>query len=78
MLIHDFSAPYDSVLPQDRGDHQRCPADLLRELDEVDLRRPPGKAPEAARDRVEFAKMPKRLVRDGVLPALPSRVVAAD
>jgi hypothetical protein len=66
VLIHDFWGPYDSVLLEGRGDHQCCLAHLLRELDEVDLRKLPGKAPEAARDWIEFAKMLKRLVRDGI------------
>jgi hypothetical protein len=66
VLIHDFWAPYDSVLLEGRGDHQCCLAHLLREIDEVDLRKLPGKAPDAARDWVEFAKMLKRLVRDGI------------
>ncbi len=66
VLVHDFWAPYDSVLLEGRGDHQCCLAHLLRELDEVDLRALPRKAPDAAREWIEFSKMLKRLVRDGI------------
>jgi transposase len=66
VLIHDFWAPYDSVLLEGKGEHQCCLAHLLRELEEVDLRQLPGKPPDAARDWIDFAKMLKRLLRDGI------------
>jgi transposase len=66
VLIHDFWAPYDSVLLEGNGEHQCCLAHLLRELDEVDLRQLSGKSPDAARDWIGFAKMLRRLIRDGI------------
>lgn len=66
VLIHDFWAPYDSVLLQGNGDHQCCLVHLLRELDEVDLRRLPGKPPDQAAEWRAFVKMLRRLLRDSI------------
>ena len=66
VLIHDFWAPYDAVLLQGTGEHQCCLVHLLRELDEVDLRKLPEKPPDQAADWTAFVKMLRRLLRDAI------------
>lgn len=66
MLIHDFWAPYDSVLLEERGEHRCCLAHLLRELDNVDEHALPHKSPDRAAEWCAFVKMPRRLLRDGI------------
>lgn len=66
VLIHDFWAPYASVLLEGEGAHQCCLAHLLRELDHVDEHALPGKAPDRAREWCAFVKMLRRLLRDGI------------
>lgn len=66
VLIHDFWAPYESVLLEGAGEHQCCLAHLLREVDEVDEHGLPRKSSDAARAWMAFSKMLKRLVRDAI------------
>jgi transposase len=66
VLIHDFWTPYESVLLEGGGEHQCCPAHLLRELDHVDEHALPGKAPDRAAEWCAFVKMLRRLLRDGI------------
>ena len=66
VLVHDFWAPYESVVLERSGDHQCCLAHLLRELDNIDTRALPGKPPEQAASWRSFAKMLRRLTRDGI------------
>jgi hypothetical protein len=66
VLIHDFWAPYESVLLDGDGEHQCCLAHLLRELDHVDEHALPGKAPDRAAEWCAFVKMLRRLLRDGI------------
>lgn len=66
VLIHDFWRPYESAWLEGEGDHQCCLVHLLRELDHVDERALPGKAPEAAASWGGFVKKLRRLLRDGI------------
>ena len=63
VLISDFWSAYGRV---EAGDRQRCLAHLLRELNEVDERKPPNDALARAREWSMFAKMLRRLIRDGI------------
>lgn len=66
VLIHDFWAPYESVLLDGPGEHQCCLAHLLREVDEVDEHVLPRKSAAAAGSWTAFSKMLKRLARDAI------------
>jgi transposase len=66
VLIHDFWGPYGWVEMEQAGDHQCCLVHLLRELDHVDHDKRPKKTPEQAAAWDAFAKMLRRLVRDGI------------
>jgi hypothetical protein len=66
VLIHDFWRPYGSVMLDGGGEHQCCLAHLLRELDHVDEHALPSKTAAQAREWSAFAKMLRRLIRDGI------------
>ena len=74
VLLSDFWKPYQSVLLAGGGGadggpggaRQCCIPHLLRELDHVDKDRLPGKPPDHAKEWVDFAKMLRRLLRDGI------------
>jgi len=66
VLVHDFWRPYSSVLLAGAGEHQCCLAHLLRELDHVDEHKLPSKSPDRAEEWARFAKMLRRLVKDGI------------
>jgi len=66
VLVHDFWRPYGSALLEGSGDHQCCLAHLLRELEHVDEKKLPRKAPDAAEEWSAFVKTLRRLVRDGI------------
>jgi transposase len=66
VLVHDFWAPYESVLLDSGGQHQCCLVHLLRELDHVDEKALPHKPPDRAKEWIAFVKMLRRLLRDGI------------
>lgn len=66
VLIHDFWAPYESVLLEGSGEHQCCLVHLLRELDHLDDKSLPHKSPDRAAEWSAFVKMLRRLLRDGI------------
>lgn len=60
VLVTDFWAPYESVWMEGAGEHQYCLAHPLRELIEIDQRKPGGG------EWASFSTMCKRLLRDGI------------